>query len=225
MPTLPSGDTIATPMEPMRSAPHKPRGLRLSAPSVGAHRKYVVLERDLSLPLEDVPSTRSIEVRAAHREDAAGIASLFGPKRGQRNVAELTKRIDAGVLCLGAWIDGKWAGIDYVTEARHWHGFLHLAIEPAAGHVYAYGLHEGEEWKGLGVGLALIAKSIELSQRSGYRRQYTIVERDNERMLSAAGQIFQFRPVGELESRGIGRFVRTTGRVQGQALRGSALAL
>ncbi len=202
-----------------------PARLARAARSLHSRRDYLVLERELELPTPAIEADASIEVRLARASDVAGIERIFGPRRGERNAGELRQRIEAGYLCLGAWRDGQWAGIDYLSAGRHRHGFLNLEVAPGEGHVYAFGLHEGARFRGLGVGLKLLAASIDLAREQGYRRQFTIVEHDNERMLSASVQIFGFRVVGQLSCNRIAGRTRTSGQVHGLPLEGRTLFL
>jgi len=192
---------------------------------IRSRQEYLILERDLQLTVVHPPTRVNVEVRRVRPEDVAGVATLFGPRRGARNVTELGERLAAGYHCLGAWVDGRWAAIDYVTDQRHWHGFLRLAVVPAPGHVYGFGLHEAPRLQGLGVGLTLLAASIDLARSRGYRRQFTIVERGNQRMLSASVQIFGFRVAGQLVRGTVAGISRTTGGLGDAPLRGRELIL
>lgn len=192
---------------------------------IRSRQEYLILERDLGQTVVHPPSRVSVDVRPVRPEDVPGVAELFGPRRGARNVTELGERLAAGYHCLGAWVDGRWAAIDYVTDQRHWHGFLRLTVVPAPGHVYGFGLHEAPRLQGLGVGLTLLAASIELARSQGYRRQFTIVERGNQRMLSASAQIFGFRVVGQLVRGTLAGISRTTGGLGDAPIRGRELIL
>ena len=107
--------------------------------------------------------------------------------------AHLRRRMDAGMLCLAAWEDGRIVAYDLLGPT----GAEDVATSP--GTCFGLNLYERRESRGRGIGLALLAASLPYARELGFSRQATIVLERNRPMIAAATQMLGFAVAGRAE--------------------------
>jgi GNAT superfamily N-acetyltransferase len=107
-------------------------------------------------------------------------------------------RLGKDVTAFVAMIGEKIVGIDWQNGTGEYEPILGLDVKMKPGSCLGYDLNEHPDFRGKGVGMALLSHSLEEARRAKFVRQFTIVYASNAKMLSAAVQIFGFDVVGEI---------------------------
>lgn len=186
---------------------------------------FRVLERPLDSPVPSAPCSVPLERRLARLDDAPGLRDLWGDTAFEARAREFRDRVARGYLCLGAWREGRWAAIDYLSPGEDRDRFLGIRVRPSRGVVLGLGLYEPPALRGSGVGLALLEYSLHIARERGFERQVTIVRDQNEKMLLGAVQLFGFREIGRIDTRRVFGHARSSWVLRGRAGSGGVLEL
>jgi acyl carrier protein/ribosomal protein S18 acetylase RimI-like enzyme len=208
-----SGSTTAT--SRWRKAVDRLRGQGLVKSAKWAVRSrllkrqsYYILEFDLrNRVIPTFSAALDLDFRAASREDLAALKefwSSFPYRTGDSDelMSEniFRSRLDADQLCLAAWHKGQVAGVDWIFDKGYPCPFTGLTYDWPDGTCYAMELNEHPAFRGKGIGIALLARSLHESKDRGYRRQVTIVRAANVKMLAASVQLFGFQKIGRIDT-------------------------
>ena len=182
------------------------RGLRWTAERFVEHygrflyarQHQVILQRNFAgAPLPAVPAAVPLEFRTATPDDAAALSG-FWPRHSDYWLRLLRERFANGSHCFVALHEGKIVGIDWVSGKRADTAMIGLRVEMLPGSCVGENLFEHQDHRRRGIGLALLAFSLQESRRLGYARQVTLVSAWNQRMLVTAVQLLGFQPIGEI---------------------------
>ncbi len=185
---------------------------------------HVILLRDLTTEIPAVaPSEGGLVVRETPFLSEGEVADLW-PRRDRRTMTQLMRqRARAGYICLTAWRENEIVGIDWLSLSGDFDSSTGLEITTADGCCYAMNLYE--KYRGQGIGLALLAASLEEGRRRGCTIQVTIVQESNTRMMSVATQMFGFRQIGSIRTRRFLGQATSTWKKDGQEYRKAAVHL
>jgi GNAT superfamily N-acetyltransferase len=107
-------------------------------------------------------------------------------------------RIKRNDTALVASVNDAIVGIDWITGTGGYEEDIALSVSLSPGSCLGHDLNEHPDYRGKGVGMALLSQSLIHSCNTGYKRQLTIVHSANTKMLSAAVTIFGFTTIGEI---------------------------
>ena len=151
----------------------------------------VIVERLLLGELPRPAPPPGVVLRPATIADVDSLAALWPRALRGRKLRQFRSWLADGYTCLGAF-DGEQAiAVDWLNETDD-HGAV-AAVEGTCLGIY---LHERPDRSRQGVGLALLAYSLEVSHDAGYERQAAYVASDNTRMRVACTSLLGFSEVG-----------------------------
>jgi acyl carrier protein/GNAT superfamily N-acetyltransferase len=131
-------------------------------------------------------------------DDEHVLRALWAPHHHPRMIQHLRRRLDSGFLCISAWLGEEVVGIDYLSMMGDFDTDTGLQIVTLPGTCYALDLYE--KYRGRGIGVALLEKSLQETARRGLKRQVTFVRKKNSPMLATSVQIYGFRKIGEIST-------------------------
>jgi acyl carrier protein/GNAT superfamily N-acetyltransferase len=151
----------------------------------------VIIERSLvdELPRPTIPA--GIVLRRATMADEAALAGLWPPALRWHKLRQFRSWLAEGYTCLGAFEGERAVAVDWLndTDTR---GNV-AGLEGTCLGTYLYERHDRSSQ---GIGLALLAYSLEVSRTAGYARQAGYVASDNTRMRLACTSLLGFSEVG-----------------------------
>ncbi len=178
------------------------RAVKKTADAAFQQRTFYILAADLTSPLPAVDTLDTLAVfRLAELPDAVSLDGIYSPSERQYKLTRFKERLAAGYHCYTAWIDGRLAAIDWVTDKTDHEPTTGLTIEVGPGACYGLDLREHPDFKSRGVGLALLSHCLADCRRRGYHTQFAVVDATNRRMLMASVQLLGFRNVGYIWTR------------------------
>jgi acyl carrier protein/GNAT superfamily N-acetyltransferase len=193
---------------------------------------YLILERDLTTyhpPAFASPLNPAL--RQAAIEDQAALEAFWNSfryytlDRKKMDMALFRQRLATGYSCMTAWLDGQIIGVDWLLERAYYCPHTGLELSWPSDSIYAGELYEHAEFRGKGIGLTLLAFSLDESRKNGYLRQVTLVAARNTKMLGAALQMFGFRKSGEIHTTRIFRQPLSVWRIGERSGRGGRVNL
>jgi GNAT superfamily N-acetyltransferase/acyl carrier protein len=161
--------------------------------------RFLILEHNLKEG--DFPRHSAIipvEIRTATADDILQSGSIFPESSRSEKLAAYRRRLVKDVTAFVALLGDKIVGIDWLNGIGSYESGLGLEVKMKPGSCFGYDLNEHPDYRGKGVGMALLSHSLESARRANYASQFTIVHASNTKMLSAAVQIFGFEVVGEI---------------------------
>jgi GNAT superfamily N-acetyltransferase/acyl carrier protein len=189
---------------------------------VGAHwarsrQPCVVLARDLAGDLPEIPLPDGVTIARFDGASDAPLAGIWTATQTARMRAELRRRMDAGIICLAAWEDGRIVAYDLLSATGA------EDVVASRGTCFGLNLYERRSSRGRGIGLALLAASLPYSRELGFTRQATIVLERNRPMIVAATQLLGFVVTGHAERTELVGRVRWSWRLHGSECQGPRL--
>jgi GNAT superfamily N-acetyltransferase len=167
----------------------------------GLHRRYVWLERSLDAPIPEVASTLAIELARLESDRLADYLAFLP----QATPESLHARLAAGHFCLGAWLDGRLAGLRWVAVGWYRSSEIGGLLWLAPGEACAYGSITSPELRGSGIAAALSRTMMEHLRAAGFQRVVTVIAPDNHASLRVAEKL-GYQACGSVHSVGIGRW-------------------
>lgn len=167
--------------------------------------KFFILEFDLGRPvLPKYSSSLPLDLRRASITDAPALETFWNSfnyltiDRQKMDMELFQQRLASGFICLTAYLGAQIVGMDWLVQNSYDCPYTGLRFDWPAGSCYAGELYEHPAFRGKGIGLAVLAFSLEESKRAGFHRQVAWVAEKNVKMLSASIQLFGFRIIGEI---------------------------
>ena len=200
-----------------RTAAHALHGAAIGAHWTHSQSRCLVLERDLTgeLPAFSLPD--GVTVAPYDGASDAPLAGIWTATQAHRRRAHLRRRMQSGILCLAAWEGGRIVAFDLIGPT----GAEDVATRP--GTCFGLDLYERRSSRGRGIGLGLLAASLQYAHDLGFSRQATIVLERNRPMIAAATQMLGFSVAGHAERTArLGR-VTWTWRLHGSTCSGPKL--
>jgi GNAT superfamily N-acetyltransferase len=210
------------------------RGSRWLAGRLVARIGRAVYEREayavLSLSLGEKalphdPPGSEIEVRAGSLVDGGALGDLYPSSRLKEAAKVFAMRMHAGYFCLMAWHGTQPVGVDWIAPSAHVDSLTGLVYRMSPGTCCGVDLYEHRDWGGRGVGLTLLLASLRESEGRGFRRQVSVVNEANLRMLAASMQLIGFKQVGSIRTHRVLRRPFSTWRLGTERGRGGDVAL
>jgi GNAT superfamily N-acetyltransferase/acyl carrier protein len=167
---------------------------------IGAHwtrsrQRCVVLKRTLEGELPYAPLPDGVTIAPYDGASEEPLAEIWTATQAVRMRAHLRRRMEAGIVCLAAWEDGRIVAYDLLGPS----GAEDVGTAP--GTCLGLNLYERRSSRGRGIGLALLAASLPYTRDLGFSRQATIVLERNRPMIAAATQLLGFSVAGRAERR------------------------
>jgi len=182
---------------------------RRLARSIHAREGRVILRHDLDqLPDHAAMARADLRFGEVTRADRAALESLWAPHFRSKELRVFDERLDSGTVGLGAWNGPEIVGIDYLASFYGKDSETGLEMKLLPETCFALGLYE--KYAGEGIGSTLLGFSLLETKRRGFKRQVTIVNEENVKMLISAVQLFGFQEIGRIRSR------RALGRVRSE---------
>jgi acyl carrier protein/GNAT superfamily N-acetyltransferase len=162
-----------------------------------SRHEVVVMLHDLAAPAIPLgpPAGVTIDVLAPGEADASAFATAWPAAQASRFRRRLQRRLDAGATCLAARENGRI--VAYILLSAE--GDEETRTSP--GTCFALDLYEGREVRGRGIGLALLAASVETCRALGFERQAGVVLGRNRPMIAASTQLLGFAVAGRAQRR------------------------
>jgi GNAT superfamily N-acetyltransferase len=184
-----------------------------------ARQPCVVLARDLAGELPDVPLPAGVTIAPYDGRSDEPLAGIWTRTQAARMRVHLRRRMDAGALCLAAWEGGRIVAYDLLGAQ----GSEDVTTSP--GTCFGLNLYERCESRGRGIGLGLLAGSLQYTRDLGFKRQATLVLERNRPMIEAATQVLGFAVAARAErSEVLGR-VRWSWQWHGSSCSGPRLVI
>jgi acyl carrier protein/GNAT superfamily N-acetyltransferase len=168
--------------------------------------KYFILEYKLrEQPLPNYSSPLGLALREASTQDTAALTAFWKSfeyrtfDNKKMDIELFSQRLESGATCLIALHGDRIVGIDWLLERGYDCPYSGLRFTWARDTCYGGELYEHKDFQGCGVGLELLAFSIEVAKNKGFHRQVTWVTAKNVKMLSAAMQLFNFQIAGQIQ--------------------------
>jgi GNAT superfamily N-acetyltransferase/acyl carrier protein len=162
--------------------------------------RFCLLRCELTERLPECAASIDLQIREIAGDDPR----LNVPWVSGRHERELWTR--EGHMCLTAWHGSELAGAVWLSTTGTTSDSP-IRIRTAPGSCYGFLLDENPSLRGHGVGLVLLAHSLRDAYRRGFRRQWTLVDAKNRKMLLVVTQMFGFEKLGEIDQyRLLGRY-------------------
>jgi len=182
--------------------------------NIYSQESHVILMRDFSdgaIEIED--SSSPIVFKEFFLNDAPALKEFWPPHRQTAMMKLFRQRVQAGFICLSAWIGEEIVGIDFLSGTGDTDPDTGLKIITAPGTCYALDLYE--KYHGRGIGFALLGFSLREAQQRGFQRQVAFVRKNNDKMLAASVQLHGFKKIGEINTTRIFRKPASSWHVNG----------
>jgi acyl carrier protein/GNAT superfamily N-acetyltransferase len=184
--------------------------------------RYVLIEQPLEVDSAPATPPPGIEVRSyvpADDQLLAGLWPNFMERSSRRMVARL---LDEGAIPLVATDGKRIVALDLLSRdgARG-----EIVLRPARDACWGLYLVEAPDFRGRGIGVALIAHSLRVSRELGCRTQLAAVRADNKPMLAACVQLLGFQAIGHAQRRRLLGFTRWSWEIDGKRSRGRRLEI
>jgi GNAT superfamily N-acetyltransferase len=184
-----------------------------------ARQPCVVLARDLAGDLPDAPLPEGVTIALYDGRSDEPLAGIWTKTQAARRRGHLRRTMDGGMVCLAAWEAGRIVAYDLLGAG----GADDVTTSP--GTCCGLNLYERCESRGRGIGLGLLAGSLQHARDLGFRRHATIVLERNRPMIAAATQVLGFAVTARAErSELLGR-VRWNWQWHGSSCSGPRLVL
>ena len=158
-----------------------------------SRRRCVLLKRELTGSLPSRPPPDGVTIAAFDGLSDEPLAGLWTGTESARMRAHLRRRMQAGIICLAAWEEGRIVAYDLLGPA----GAEDVGTAP--GTCFGLDLYERRSARGRGVGLALLAASLSYTRDLGFARQATIAPERDLPLIVAATQLLGFTVAGRAE--------------------------
>jgi GNAT superfamily N-acetyltransferase len=152
----------------------------------------VLLDRKLDDSLPTLVPPPGVVLRRATPADDGSLVELWPRSRRRGAVRRLRTWRGQGYVALGAFEDGRAVALDWLHHSDP-EGAV-VAADPATCLGIDLRLRRGHENRG--IGLALLAYSLEVAREEGYLRQAAYVARENHPMRMACTALLGFAEIG-----------------------------
>jgi len=186
---------------------------------------YILASDPGRAPNHDHVPAVTVRCRLAEADDLEKAVIMWPRRQRQRKRRTFAARVSAGYAAYVGEVEGTIAAIDWVTTTEDRERHLGLTIRPRPGGCYGLDLYEHPDWQEKGVGLAVLLYGLRQSAAQGCRRQFTIVQSTNHKMLLTCVQLLGFETVGRIAVRRIFGVIRSSWQVDGIVGRGRVLEL
>jgi len=159
------------------------------------YRSFVVLERNLRLPLPEIAVGGAIEWGTLERSAIAEYLE-YQPER-RREFIE--RRLAAGDTCFTARHAGSLASSIWACRSQRWVEALRDIWRVAPGEVYLYDSYTAPAHRGRGLNPSLCLQALAHFRDQGLERATLITEAGNAANLRAKQKV-GFRPSGRIRS-------------------------
>jgi acyl carrier protein/GNAT superfamily N-acetyltransferase len=161
--------------------------------------RYYILSFDLaSRTIPTVTAPHGASLREVAIDDLRSAEGLWHKSKVREKHRLFETRLENGFNGYATWIDGRIAGLCWVTMRGDHEPQTGLHIKTGEGACYGLDLEEHPDYRGQGVGLATIVYSMCGARERGCRSLYSVVHSGNERMLGASIQLLGYSTVGEI---------------------------
>lgn len=173
---------------------------------------------------DHVPAV-AVRCRAAETDDLEKAVTMWPPRQRERKRRTFGARVAAGYAAYVGEVEGTIAAIDWVTATEDRERHLGLTIRPRPGGCYGLDLYEHPDWQEKGIGLAVLLYGLRQSAARGCRRQFTVVQSTNHKMLLTCVQLLGFEAIGRIRARRVFGITHSSWQVDGTVGRGRVLEL
>jgi len=188
--------------------------------------KLYILQFDLGS--QEIPKFDRIEdlyLRRASAEDSDMILDFWPPSQREYKLGRFKKRLEEGYMCFIGITDNNIVAIDWVTDREDYEPMTGLNVNLQSGSCYGLDLSEHVRYKNRGYGLATLLYCMEATKEMGYKKHYTIVHAENEKMLLTSIQLIGYSKAGEINTRRIFNRPSSTWELHGTHGEGRILVL
>lgn len=189
---------------------------------VFARSTHLLLERSLDVDSAPVAPPPGIELRAYVPADEKSLAGLW-PDFTRRSSRQMVDRwLREGAIPLVASDGNRIVALDLLSTTGD-PGNIELRRERDT----CWGLYlvEAPDFRGRGIGLALLAHSLRVARERGFRAQLTAVRQDNKPMVAAAVQLLGFRRIGHAQRTHVLGVTRWSWEIDGRSGRARRLVI
>jgi acyl carrier protein len=171
-----------------------PAAIRASVAAVARHTfstiDAIILVRELE-NLPAMPTPTGIALRRVTAADEPALRRLWPRESQTRMVRQFRSRLASGFICLAAFDGPEVVAIDWLNETDPEGG-----VGALPGTCLGISLHERWDKANRGIGLSLLAYSLEVATNEGYVRQAAYVSVENVRMRAACTRLLGFTEAG-----------------------------
>lgn len=184
--------------------------------------RYVLIERPLEVDSAPATPPPGIEVRSYVPADGQLLAGLW-PDFMERSSRRLVARLlEEGAIPLVATDGKRIVALDLLSRDGARGEIVLCQARDACWGLY---LVEAPDFRGRGIGVALIAHSLRVSRELGCRAQLAAVRDDNKPMLAACVQLLGFRVIGHAQRTRLLGGTRWSWEIDGRRSRGRRLEI
>ena len=164
-----------------------------------SRRRCVLLERELTGSLPSGPPPDGVTIAAFDGLSDEPLAGLWTGTRARACAPTCGARMQAGIICLAAWEEGRIVAYDLLGPAGA------EDVGDGTGNVLRSRPLQRRSARGRGIGLALLAASLSYTRELGFARQATIVPERDLPLIVAATQLLGFTVAGRAGAPGAAR--------------------
>lgn len=161
--------------------------------------KYHILSFDLqnqSIPTVPVPT--GIRFREVELEDLNAVDGLWVKSKHKEKCRLFRERLRKNYMGLAACQKERIIALDWVTDSENWEPDLGVFIVSKTGSCFGLDLNEHPGVRGRGVGIATLARCLQMTKQKGYRAHTTMIHQENQEMLRTCIQLLGFEKIGEI---------------------------
>ena len=161
-----------------------------------------IIAFDLRRPVPDWPASIPLTLRKATKDDVRSVAGIWNSRERAAKIPLFLSRVASrGYEAYVAVHQERIVGIDWISSEGDFEPHLGVSVTLRESSSYGVDLNEHADFRGKGVGLALLCNSLRVAKAQGYRTQYALVRKSNRRMLRAAIQLVGAEKIGEIRTR------------------------
>jgi GNAT superfamily N-acetyltransferase len=164
------------------------RSLTIAYAALGLEKAYLrvlIFERDIARASASATSDIDVEVRELRCDDIAA----YGRYRPERDVAELDRRLAAGMRCFLTLSEGHVVGELWVVTVELWLAQLERLVPLAPDELWVYEAFVIPELRGRNVATVRATLVGERLKNEGYRRLLWLVSPHNRPQLGSAAKL------------------------------------
>jgi GNAT superfamily N-acetyltransferase/acyl carrier protein len=182
--------------------------------------RYFVLSFDLEKPLPRAEPALPLTVRQGTPADQQALVDLYDASQLAVKARAFEGRFLRGYVCLTAWLEGRLVGIDWITETAHPDSNTGVEYQMGEGTCCGVDLYEHPAHAGRGIGSTLLLASLGEARKRGHRRQVTVVNARNLKMLAASVHLIGFEIIGTIRTVRVFRKPVSVWEIDGRVGRG-----
>lgn len=164
--------------------------------------KYLVLAKQLSLPLPEVPISPLTHWTVLAEPETAAICAI----NARMTPADIQRRLAEGQECHLGWIGPDLAHYRWEITRPSYLPYLGKTVRPEAGQVYADDDYTARRFRRQGIHAAAATLALHRMQRRGLRQVLGIIAWWNEPSLRVVRDKMGYRVVGAIGAWRIGRW-------------------